>query len=67
MPRKSRASRLWPITLSVAEVAAALGIDRTHVYSMIAGGLPLYRIGVKRKILVADLVDFIRANFKREK
>jgi excisionase family DNA binding protein len=64
MPRI--ASRIYPIMLSVAETAAAIGVDRTVVYEWIEGGLPLYRIGVKRKILVADLVEYVRAHMKRE-
>ena len=64
MPRV--ASRLYPICLTVAETAAAIGVHRETVYEWIAAGLPLYRIGTKRKILVADLVEHIRANVKRE-
>jgi excisionase family DNA binding protein len=64
MPRV--ASRLYPIMLSVAEAAAEMGVDRWTVYAWIEAGLPLYRIGTKRKILVADLVEYIRANLKRE-
>lgn len=64
MPRV--ASRIYPIMLSVAEVAAAIGVERVTVYEWIANGLPLYRIGVKRKILVADLVEYLRAHLKKE-
>lgn len=63
----SRERRLYPLMLSVAECAAVIGVERRTVYQMIDNGLPLYRIGVKRKILVADLVDFIRQTFKRER
>ncbi len=64
MARRARA--LWPIMLSVAEVADAMKVDRRVVYQMIAAGLPLYRIGVKRRVLVADLLDFIPLHFQRD-
>lgn len=54
------------IMLNIAQTADALGVERKTVYQMIQNGLPLYRIGVKRKILIADLIDYIRKNFKRE-
>ncbi len=61
----ARARVLWPIMLSVAELADAMKCDRRYVYQMIANGLPLYRIGVKRRVLVADVVEHIRKTFKR--
>lgn len=61
----ARASRvLWPIMLSVSELADAMHCDRRHVYSMIANGLPLRKFGVKRRILVADAIEHIREHFK---
>ena len=60
----ARARVLWPILLSVSELAAAMSCDRRIVYAMIENGLPLYKIGVKRKILVSDVVPYIRKNFK---
>lgn len=60
----ARARVLWPIMLSVSELASAMHCDRRYVYQMIANGLPLYKIGVKRRVLVTDVVDHIRKNFK---
>ncbi len=59
-------SRLWPIMLSVSELAAAMHVDRRVVYAMVEGGLPLYRIGVKKRVLVSDVLDFIPLHFKRD-
>jgi hypothetical protein len=61
-----RASRLYPIMLSVSELAAAMRVDRRVVYSMIGNGLPLYKIGVKKRLLVRDVLDFIPLHFKRD-
>ncbi len=58
-------SRLWPIALSVSEVADALGVHRRIVYQMIAAGLPLYKIGVRKKLLVTDVIAAIPQFFKR--
>lgn len=62
----ARARQLWPIMLSVSELAAAMKCDRRVVYAMIRSGLPLYRIGVKRRVLVSDVLDFIPLHFTRE-
>lgn len=58
--------KLWPIMLSISEAATAIGVERRTVYQMIASGMPVYRIGVKKRILTADFVEAIRATFKRE-
>ncbi len=58
--------RLWPIMLSVSDAAAAIQVERRVVYEMIANGMPVYKIGVKKRILTADFVEAIRATFKRE-
>jgi excisionase family DNA binding protein len=62
----ARASRLWPIALSVSEVADALGVHRRIVYQMIAGGVPLYKFGTRRKMLVTDVIAAIPQFFKRD-
>lgn len=61
-----RDRRLWPVMLSVAECASAIGAERRVIYQMIKNGMPVYRIGVKRRILTADFVEAIRLTFKRE-
>jgi len=62
----ARERQLFPLMLSVAEVAAHVGIERRVVYSWIEHGLPIYRVGVRRKVLVADLIEFLRMHLKRE-
>ena len=52
-------AHLLPIMLSVTELAYSMGVHKRIVYSMIAAGLPLYKIGTKRKMLTADVLDFI--------
>jgi excisionase family DNA binding protein len=61
---KREPQRLWPIWLSVSEASRALGIARPVLYSWVRLGLPVYKCGVRRKILVEDLVRYIRANLK---
>ncbi|MGD0420214.1 MAG: helix-turn-helix domain-containing protein [Xanthobacteraceae bacterium] len=61
----AKASRLYPIFLSTSELAAAVGVSRRVVYQWVRQGLPVYQLGVKKKILVADAVEFFRANLKR--
>jgi hypothetical protein len=64
MPRERR---LWPITLTVSECARALHIERGAIYDGIRlDGLPLYRKGVRKFLLTADVVEWIRRTFKRE-
>ena len=59
-----REVRLWPIWLSISEASRALGIERKILYGWVAQGMPIYKCGVRRKVLVEDLVKFIRANLK---
>ena len=62
-----RERRLWPITLTVSEAASALHVHRREIYSGIKlDGLPLYRKGVRKFLLTSDLVEWVRATFKRE-
>ena len=62
MARRARA--LWPIMLSVSELASAMKVDRRVVYEMVRRGLPLYRIGTKQRVLVTDSGRFkARSNF----
>jgi hypothetical protein len=60
----ARARVLWPILLSVSELADAMGCDRRYVRKMLANGMPVQKIGVKKRILVADAVEHIRKNFQ---
>jgi excisionase family DNA binding protein len=59
-----REQRLWPIWLSISEASRALGIERKILYGWVAQGMPIYKCGVRRKVLVEDLVRYIRANLK---
>jgi excisionase family DNA binding protein len=58
--------RLYPLMLSVTEVAAQLQCDRHTVYGMCEAGLPSYRCGTRQFVLTDDLIRFVRENFKRE-
>lgn len=57
--------RLWPILLSVSELSRALGCDRKTIYVWHRQGLPIFKLGTKRKIFTADLVTFLRAQLKQ--
>jgi excisionase family DNA binding protein len=52
--------------LSVAELAAALSASRRVVYQMHRMRLSIYKVGTRRKILTADVVEYIRQNFNWE-
>jgi excisionase family DNA binding protein len=59
-----REQRLWPIWLSISEASRSLGIDRKILYAWVRQGMPVYKCGVRRKVLTEDLVKFIRINLK---
>jgi len=60
-------ARLYPIVLSTAECAAALGVSRKIIHEMIRQGLPQFKIGTKTKIFVSDLTEFCRVYFKQNR
>jgi len=58
---RARAFRLFPIALSPQGVADALGIHRGKIDAAIhAGELAVYQHGSHKRILVCDVVDWIR-------
>ena len=62
-----RERRLWPITLTISEAASALHLHRRDIYAAAKlDGLPIYRKGVRKFCLTADLTEWVRAIFKRE-
>lgn len=65
-PMAARSRVLWPVLLSVSELADAMGCDRRFVRRMIANGMPVQKLGVKKRILVADAVEHIRKNFQHD-
>jgi len=60
-----REQRLWPVWYSVSEWSRALGIERKQIYEWIKRGLPVFKLGVRRKIFTQDMVAFLRANLER--
>ena len=65
--RKPRVRKIFPVALSVAETAEAVGASVRGVREWIATGkLPAHLAKRGRKlIIVSDLVDFIRTNLPR--
>lgn len=62
-----RERRLFPIAMTVSECAAQLHVHRRVIYAGIRlDGLPLYTKGVRKFLLTADVVAWIRATWKRE-
>jgi predicted site-specific integrase-resolvase len=59
-----RERRLWPTWQSISEWSRSLGIERKILYEWHRQGMPIYRVGTKRKVLTEDIVRFIRANLK---
>jgi excisionase family DNA binding protein len=65
MPRAHK-TPLWPVALSPARAAAVLGIRPDQIQEAIrAGHLPVYTIGIKRRVLIEDLVAYVRAHFTK--
>jgi excisionase family DNA binding protein len=49
------------LALSVAATSTALAIQPRHVYRAIEEGkLPVFQIGIKRRILVSDIEKWVR-------
>jgi len=66
MGKRTREPRkLFPIAMTVAELSQATGWDRKTIYAWCAHGLIRYRVGVRKVLFVADVVDFIRTNCER--
>ncbi len=62
-----RQRQLYPIAVTVAELADSIGVDSALIYTAIKlRRLPVFRVGVRRLILVEDAVSWLRENFKRE-
>ena len=62
-----KASRIWPIMLSISELAAALSVTRQEIYDAHRDGLlPIYRKGTRRRVLIADAVEWVRATWRVE-
>ena len=69
MPKRTRVKRLFPIALGPVALADALGVHHRVFAQMIADGLPVYRppSGThKRRVLVSDVVEHIKAKWVRE-
>jgi hypothetical protein len=61
MPRAFRAEKLFPVALSPAQAADATGTRPEEIRDLIErANIPLYQIGMRRRVLVADLVEAIR-------
>jgi excisionase family DNA binding protein len=57
---------MFPVALSPEALADALGIHPRRVRAAIkAGELAVYQLGAKRRILVADAVEWVRTCWKR--
>jgi excisionase family DNA binding protein len=65
MPRV-RTSRLFPVAVSPAQAADALGVRAEEVRDLIeSAGIPLYQIGMRRRVLIEDLVRAIRRHWQQ--
>lgn len=58
---------LFPIALTVAEAALALGMDRPSLTQEIRlGRIPLYQKGLQSRLLVTDIVEYVRSEWIRK-
>jgi hypothetical protein len=63
---RERRTAIFPIALSPAKLAECLGIRDTVVADAIKNDLlPVYRQGVKRRVLVADAIEWVRTTWER--
>jgi len=68
MPSQSRLKRLFPVALSPAALADALQISRRKIDAAIRfEGLPVYRSGLARRVLIEDACDWIRRAWNKER
>jgi hypothetical protein len=64
MPRQNK-SPVYPVALSPARMAQALSIRADQITDAIRRGeLPVYQLGVKRRVLVRDAARWIRRTWK---
>jgi excisionase family DNA binding protein len=60
MPRTSK-TPLFPVAISPARAGEVLGVRLEKVHDAIReGALPCYQLGAKRRVLIADLVEWVR-------
>lgn len=65
MPRERRTS-LFPVAVSPARAAESLGIKVERIQEAIKSGeLPCYIKGVQRRVLVADLTEWVRNTWEK--
>ena len=61
------ARRIFPVAVTIAELAASMGLDRNKISEAVRlQRLPIYRVGVKRLVIVQDAVEWLRRDFPRE-
>jgi hypothetical protein len=64
MPR-ARVTPLFPVAVAPARAAECLGVRRAAIDEAIrAGELIVYQKGLKRRVLVEDLVAWVRNTWK---
>ena len=63
---RERRTAIYPIALSPEKLADALGILPRKVSASIKNDLlPCYRDGLKRRVLVADAIEWVRNTWER--
>jgi hypothetical protein len=62
---RARVTPLFPIAVSVSRAAECLGVDRAVIDEAVRmGHLIVYQRGLKRRILVEDLVRWVRTTWR---
>jgi excisionase family DNA binding protein len=52
-----------PIAVTVSHAAELLDCSRQHIYNLLAAGvLPSVKLGRSRRIISADLIEYLEAN-----
>jgi len=63
---RERRNAIFPIALSPAKLAECLGIRVDVIADAIKQDLlPVYRQGVKRRVLVTDAIEWVRNTWER--
>lgn len=64
---RERRNALFPVAISPARAAEALDVHRKMITAAIKSGeLPVYCHGLKRRILIEDLVAWIRHTWRKD-
>jgi hypothetical protein len=64
--QRIRKNTLHPVAVAPTMAAEVMGVRRKEIFDAVRAGLiPVYRIGIRRRILVVDLISWARDTWLR--